>query len=185
MLQLLSAVDHMHKHWYIHRDLKTSNLLYSNKGKLAVCDFGMARKYGRWIYVFLMSSIYIYVCVDVLVLSLRILLKWLLCGIGHLSCCLDRLFTRLPWICKHFYVEIISRANYYDNIFGGKVVMWLHLRRTVTSQASFSRRGGAGSNQQDIQGARMSKRPEVARLLYSPEQPPNKHVTIPCQVMRI
>ena len=47
MLQLLSAVNHMHKHWYIHRDLKTSNLLYSNKGKLAVCDFGMARKYGR------------------------------------------------------------------------------------------------------------------------------------------
>ncbi|CAE7526458.1 CDKG-2, partial [Symbiodinium microadriaticum] len=46
MLQLLSAVNHMHKNWYIHRDLKTSNLLYSNKGKLAVCDFGMARKYG-------------------------------------------------------------------------------------------------------------------------------------------
>lgn len=46
MLQLLSAVEHMHRHWYIHRDLKTSNLLYSNQGKLAVCDFGMARKYG-------------------------------------------------------------------------------------------------------------------------------------------
>ena len=47
MIQLLSAVAHMHRRWYIHRDLKTSNLLYSNKGYLAVCDFGMARKYGR------------------------------------------------------------------------------------------------------------------------------------------
>lgn len=47
MLQLLSAVDHMHSHWYIHRDLKTSNLLYSNKGVLCVCDFGLARKYGE------------------------------------------------------------------------------------------------------------------------------------------
>ena len=46
MVQLLSAIEHLHDRWYIHRDLKTSNLLYSNKGILSVCDFGMARKYG-------------------------------------------------------------------------------------------------------------------------------------------
>lgn len=46
MLQLLSAMEHMHNKWYIHRDLKTSNLLYSNAGKLCVCDFGLARTYG-------------------------------------------------------------------------------------------------------------------------------------------
>ena len=46
MLQILRAVDHMHEHWYIHRDLKTSNILYGNGGNLVVCDFGMARKYG-------------------------------------------------------------------------------------------------------------------------------------------
>ena len=47
MLQLLSAIHHMHQNWYIHRDLKTSNILYSNSsGRLCVCDFGMARKYG-------------------------------------------------------------------------------------------------------------------------------------------
>lgn len=45
--QLVSAIDHMHKHWFIHRDIKTSNLLYSSdRGKLAVCDFGLARRYG-------------------------------------------------------------------------------------------------------------------------------------------
>lgn len=46
MLQFLSAMNHIHNNWYIHRDLKTTNLLYSNKGILSVCDFGMARKYG-------------------------------------------------------------------------------------------------------------------------------------------
>ena len=46
MIQFLSAVDHMHDKWYIHRDLKTTNLLYQN-GVLCLCDFGLARKYGR------------------------------------------------------------------------------------------------------------------------------------------
>jgi cell division cycle 2-like protein len=63
MQQLLSAMAYMHRRWYIHRDLKTSNLLYNNRvrmfgirvgtlcllvpslqGLLSVCDFGLARK---------------------------------------------------------------------------------------------------------------------------------------------
>lgn len=47
MIQLLSGVEHMHSNWYIHRDLKTSNLLYSNTGILSICDFGLARKFGE------------------------------------------------------------------------------------------------------------------------------------------
>lgn len=43
--QLLLAVEYLHRHWYIHRDLKTSNLLYNAHGKLALCDFGLARRY--------------------------------------------------------------------------------------------------------------------------------------------
>ena len=46
LLQLLSAVAHCHKHWILHRDLKTSNLLMNNRGQIKVADFGLARRYG-------------------------------------------------------------------------------------------------------------------------------------------
>lgn len=36
LYQLLSGVNHLHDNWIIHRDLKTSNLLLSNKGILKV-----------------------------------------------------------------------------------------------------------------------------------------------------
>jgi len=46
MLDLTSAIEYCHEHWVLHRDLKTSNLLLSNEGIVALCDFGLARKYG-------------------------------------------------------------------------------------------------------------------------------------------
>lgn len=38
MIQLLRAVAHLHDNWILHRDLKASNLLLSNKGILKVCQ---------------------------------------------------------------------------------------------------------------------------------------------------
>ena len=65
MFQLLSAIEHMHSKWYIHRDLKTANLLYNNKGYLSVCDFGLARKYGRYEWMNYTA------CIHVLMLFIR------------------------------------------------------------------------------------------------------------------
>jgi cell division cycle 2-like protein len=36
----------LHDNWVIHRDLKTSNLLYSSGGILKIADLGLARQYG-------------------------------------------------------------------------------------------------------------------------------------------
>lgn len=44
--QLLRGVAYLHENWVIHRDLKTSNILYTNRGELKICDFGLARQYG-------------------------------------------------------------------------------------------------------------------------------------------
>jgi cell division cycle 2-like protein len=46
LLQLLSATAHMHSHWILHRDLKTSNLLLNNRGQIKIADFGLARYTG-------------------------------------------------------------------------------------------------------------------------------------------
>ncbi|SPO21382.1 related to CDC28 - cyclin-dependent protein kinase [Ustilago trichophora] len=44
--QLLTATKQLHEDWILHRDLKSSNLLMDNRGRLKVADFGLARRYG-------------------------------------------------------------------------------------------------------------------------------------------
>jgi cell division cycle 2-like protein len=45
--QFLAGLAHLHHHWILHRDLKSSNILVSHDGIVKLCDFGMAREYGR------------------------------------------------------------------------------------------------------------------------------------------
>ena len=46
LLQITSAVEYLHDHWILHRDLKTSNILMNNRGEIKLADFGMARHFG-------------------------------------------------------------------------------------------------------------------------------------------
>ncbi|XP_015783321.1 cyclin-dependent kinase 10 [Tetranychus urticae] len=44
MIQLFRGLQHLHKSFIVHRDLKVSNLLLTDKGCLKIADFGLARR---------------------------------------------------------------------------------------------------------------------------------------------
>ena len=45
MLQLLDGLNYLHDRFIVHRDLKLANLLMTDKGRLKIADFGLARTF--------------------------------------------------------------------------------------------------------------------------------------------
>lgn len=46
LVQLLRGLSYLHSNWIVHRDLKVSNLLLTDRGCLKIADFGLARLFG-------------------------------------------------------------------------------------------------------------------------------------------
>ena len=46
MAQVFRGLRYLHSNFIVHRDLKVSNLLMTDKGCVKIADFGLARLYG-------------------------------------------------------------------------------------------------------------------------------------------
>ncbi|ESN90086.1 hypothetical protein HELRODRAFT_186224 [Helobdella robusta] len=46
MQQVLEGLQYLHQNYIVHRDLKVSNLLLTDRGCVKIADFGLAKKYG-------------------------------------------------------------------------------------------------------------------------------------------
>lgn len=44
LAQLILALEHIHEKGYIHRDIKSENILISKDGSIKLCDFGFSKK---------------------------------------------------------------------------------------------------------------------------------------------
>ena len=94
MIQLLSAVQHCHYNWILHRDLKTSNLLMNNRGTIKVADFGLARRYGDPVGLGGMTQ-----------LVVTLWYRWVILNCSHL---------RSSQVSSHSAPEILMGATTYS-----------------------------------------------------------------------
>ncbi|QDZ23000.1 cyclin dependent kinase [Chloropicon primus] len=108
MKQLLSGLAYMHDNWVFHRDLKTSNILYNNKGEVKICDFGLARTYGSPLKAYTQLVVTLWYRAPELLLSEGVYSPGI--DVWSMGCIMAELLTRKPLFKGKTEIELIDKV---------------------------------------------------------------------------
>ena len=108
MKQLLRGLSHMHDQWIFHRDLKTSNILYNNKGQVKICDFGLARTYGSPLKEYTQLVVTLWYRAPELLLDEGVYSPAI--DVWSMGCIMAELLTRKPLFKGKTELELIDKV---------------------------------------------------------------------------
>ena len=151
MIQLLSAISHLHDNWILHRDLKSSNLLLSHNGILKV---------SQVILLYLVVTNWEEVSIWIVVPELLAVPYYLLTGWRFWS--RSRIWLSSPRVHRNSCYPLVSRAGTFTRNqrilnCNRRLVLWMYIWRVVANESTVSRGIRGGWAQQNIQAFRWDK----------------------------
>ena len=108
MRQLLSGLAYLHDQWVFHRDLKTSNILYNNRGEVKICDFGLARTYGSPLRAYTQLVVTLWYRAPELLLDEGVYSPAI--DVWSMGCIMAELLTRKPLFKGKSELELIDKV---------------------------------------------------------------------------
>jgi len=108
MRQLLLGLAYLHDNWVFHRDLKTSNILYNNRGEVKICDFGLARTYGSPLQAYTQLVVTLWYRAPELLISEGVYSPAI--DVWSMGCIMAELLTRKPLFTGKTEIEQIDRV---------------------------------------------------------------------------